>query len=40
MSNELQQKIIQRKELEAVAQKLTSQLQHISKEKDDLTNEH
>ena len=40
LSNEVQQKVIYRKELEATALKLTSQLEQITKEKQDLAQEH
>lgn len=40
LSNELQQKIIHRKELEAIAIKLTAQLEKTSKEKQELVQEH
>ena len=40
LSNELQQSIQDRQELEALAKKLTGQLESVTHEKDDLANEH
>ena len=40
LSNDVQQKVIFRKDLEATALKLTSQLEQITREKQDLAKEH
>ena len=40
LSNELQQSIQDRQELEALAKKLTQQLETVTQEKEELVNEH